>query len=396
MVLLPNPITFSVGKLQALILKTLGITFLAFGLSFVLMQPFSFSAASLLSSADGNDFTINDFYNKVADSRHVTTLDSNIVIVDIAACDREGIAEIIETVSLCSPRTVGLDVVFAEPKEHDSRLIEAIKNCPNLVLAVSVEADSAAKTFHIDESSYFTPELENVELAAINFPTGSSNRTIREFKPDYMTAVGKRIPSFALATSRKQSGEIVDSFMKRGNDLEFITYYSRIFKTISPEELADRAEELIDKIVLIGAANDPYDLHVTPVSAAMSGINIHAYTVATILSGRYFYQLHRYTNWAIAFISCFIVIMISLMINIGVKGLIMRIVQVTLLYLTIRLGYYFFIEHNIIINFSYSLMMLTFGLFAGDIWIGMTTIITWIYNKINHIRESRTENIYTQ
>lgn len=101
MVLLPNPITFSVGKLQALILKTLGITFLAFGLSFVLMQPFSFSAASLLSSADGNDFTINDFYNKVADSRHVTTLDSNIVIVDIAACDREGIAEIIETVSLC-------------------------------------------------------------------------------------------------------------------------------------------------------------------------------------------------------------------------------------------------------------------------------------------------------
>lgn len=84
------------------------------------------------------------------------------------------------------------------------------------------------------------------------------------------------------------------------------------------------------------------------------------------------------------------------MINIGVKGLIMRIVQVTLLYLTIRLGYYFFIEHNIIINFSYSLMMLTFGLFAGDIWIGMTTIITWIYNKINHIRESRTENIYTQ
>ncbi len=296
MVLLPNPITFSAGKLQALILKTLGITFLAFGLSFVLMQPFSFSAASLLSSADGNDFTINDFYNKVADSRHVTTLDSNVVIVDIAACDREGIAEIIETVSLCSPRTVGLDVVFAEPKEHDSRLIEAIKNCPNLVLAVSVEADSATKTFHIDESSYFTPELENVELAAINFPTGSNNRTIREFKPDYITADGKRIPSFALATSRKQSGEIVDRFMKRGNDLEFITYYSRIFKTISPEELADRAEELIDKIVLIGAANDPYDLHVTPVSAAMSGINIHAYTVATILSGRYFYQLHRYTN----------------------------------------------------------------------------------------------------
>lgn len=116
MVLLPNPITFSVGKLQALILKTLGITFLAFGLSFVLMQPFSFSAASLLSSADGNDFTINDFYNKVADSRHVTTLDSNIVIVDIAACDREGIAEIIETVSLCSPRTVGLMLCLPSPR----------------------------------------------------------------------------------------------------------------------------------------------------------------------------------------------------------------------------------------------------------------------------------------
>ena len=100
------------GKLKPRILKALGITLLAFALSFILMQPFSFSAASLLSSSDGNDFTINDFYNKVADSRLVSTLDSNIVIIDIAESDRDGIAEILETVALCGPRAVGLDVLF--------------------------------------------------------------------------------------------------------------------------------------------------------------------------------------------------------------------------------------------------------------------------------------------
>lgn len=395
MLLLPKSIGHS-GKLKIRLLKALGITLLAFALSFILMQPFSFSAASLLSSSDGNDFTINDFYNKVADSRLVCTLDSDIVIIDIADCDRDGIADIIETVSLCGPRAVGVDILFAERREGDERLIEAIRNCPNIIMAVSVQNDSSTNRFRIDEHTYFADMLSDAKTGAINFPTQQTNRTIREFRPDYTAVDGSDIPSFALAVTEMNTHDShnTDIFRSRNNEHEMIRYYSRIFKTFTPDNLVDHAEELSDKIVLIGALNDPGDVHSTPVTNSMPGILIHAHAAATILSGSYFYQLHKYTNWTIAFISCFIVILLSLSLSIGIKGLLLRIIQVGLLYLSIRIGYYLFIEHNVIINFSYTLLMLTFGLFACDIWIGMTTILKWIAGLFTKSDKSTANNIY--
>ncbi len=384
------------GKLKPRILKALGITLLAFALSFILMQPFSFSAASLLSSSDGNDFTINDFYNKVADSRLVSTLDSNIVIIDIAESDRDGIAEILETVALCGPRAVGLDVLFAEPREGDYRLIDAVKSCPNLVMAVSVKSDTTNNKFSIDEATYFTDQISGVTVGAINFPTQQTNRTIREFRPNYAAEEGGDIPSFALALCEMNATDThnTETLRQRGNNYETIRYYSRIFKTFTPDNLIDHAEELSDKIVLIGAIGDPGDIHSTPVTNSMPGLLIHAHTTATVLSGSYFYQLHKYANWAIAFTSCFFVVLLSLSLSLGIKGLLLRIIQVALLYLSIRIGYYFFIEHDVIINFSYSLLMLTFGLFACDIWIGMTTIIKWIAGFFTKSDKSTANNIY--
>lgn len=88
------------------------------------------------------------------------------------------------------------------------------------------------------------------------------------------------------------------------------------------------------------------------------------------------------------------VIFLSLSLNIGIKGLLLRVLQVGLLYLSIRVGYYFFIEHNVIINFSHTLLMLTFGLFACDIWIGFTTIFKWIARRFIKPEKSNANNIY--
>ncbi len=351
----------------------------------------------MLSSTGGNDFTINDFYNKVADSRNVSVLDRDVVIIDIANADRDMIADVMETVALCGPRAVGMDILFAEPKENDSRLITALDQCPNLVMAVSVLPDSTGSNFTVDDKTYFTDSLRFATIAAINFPTQQTNRTVREFRPDYPTADGKGIPSFALALSETNSSSPNPAiFRSRGNEHEMIRYYSRSFRIYTPDEVADHAEELAGRIVLIGAVNDLADLHATPVDAAMSGILIHAHSIATILSGSYFYQLHKYANWAIAFICYMLVNIISLSINISVKGLLLRVLQVVLLYLSIRIGYWLFIDHNIVVNFSYLLLMLTFGLFACDIWIGVTAIIKWVAGKLSRADRSTINNIATQ
>ncbi len=56
--------------------------------------------------------------------------------------------------------------------------------------------------------------------------------------------------------------------------------------------------------------------------------------------------------------------------------------QVILVWMAVQIGYWFFIKHGIIIDFSYSLLMLAFGLFACDIWNGVIAIGTSAVNRL--------------
>ena len=364
------------------LLKALGITLLAFALSCILLSPLTFSAAQMISTPpERNDFTINDFYNHVADSRHVRTLDKDIVIIDIGDCGREEIANILDIVSLCSPRAVGLDVVFETPREDDSHLIQDVASCPNLILAESVGSDDAGKSFKVDRQTFFADSLKDASFGAINFPTTRRDATIREFRVSYPDGTSD-IPSFALAVTRIADPFAAEKLMLRGNREEVINFCSRTYLTMQPEELADRAPELEDKIILLGSLSGQEDLHVTPVKSAMTGVTIHAHAISTIINESYFYKLNKYWNWVIAFLFCYMVIAISQFIPSGVKGVVMRIFQIFILYLTIRYGYDLFIRHSLIVNFSYSLLMITFGLLASDFWTGIENLVALAIPKL--------------
>lgn len=126
--------------------KVSGITVLAFVLSMLLTTPAAFSITSLFSSPDQEDFAISDFFTRMADHRPVRLMDSDIVLVDIGFTGREEIAEALELLTLCGPRTVALDVLFEEPHEDDSRLLAALAATPSLVLPVGLdETRSAAR-----------------------------------------------------------------------------------------------------------------------------------------------------------------------------------------------------------------------------------------------------------
>ncbi len=94
----------------------------------------------------------------------------------------------------------------------------------------------------------------------------------------------------------------------------------------------------------------------------------------------------------------FLVIYCSLLLPVAGKGLLLRIFQISLLYAIIRVGYTFFVDHSVIMNFSYSLLMVTFGLFAADIWLGLAALGGWIISffrkkeNIPHIENTRPTN----
>ncbi len=367
-------------SLLANALRALGITLLAFALSLVLMSPFSFSATALLAAPDQNDFTINDFYNMAADGRAVRTLDPDVVIIDITECDRLGTAQVLDFIGQCSPRAVGVDIVYRVPSDDDSLLIASLRQLPMAVFAETVRPAGTEKDvrFAYDEVSFFRDSLPDYRGGVVNLPTATNSSPVREFSPEFLMADDHIAQSFASAIVRQAAPDKWAELVRRGNDKEVINYVSRSYLIYTPEEMVENAADLEGKIVLVGAMRESADMHPTPVKRNMSGVEIHARAISTVLNDNYYYLLPDVLNWAIAFMLAYAVIFCSLTFPKSGKGLLLRIFQITLLYVIIRVGYGFFVDHSVIMNFSYSLLMVTFGLFAADIWVGIGALVKWV------------------
>lgn len=379
------------------LIKALGITALAFALSFMFMAPFTASTAAFFSTPEKNDFTITDFYNIVADSRAVSHLDDNVVIVNIDNSGRPDIADILQIVSLAGARAVGLDVMFEDPREGDEVLLDAIRVSPNLIMPVSMRLADRPGLFRLDNTqTYFAPEHYAdslhlaVDYAASSMPSKYEGTMIREMQVFFPLASGDTILSVPAALVQMADPDAYRTLRARGNMLEYINFHSRRFTVLEPESLLDNADMLTGRIVLIGAIHELGDLHPTPVNSAMPGVLIHAHCIATALDGAYMRALPKWCNVLIGFLLCFIVVLTHVSLNNGAKALVLRLLQVALLWIIVQIGYWLFISHSIIVDFSYALLMLAFGLFASDIWVGVTVLAQktrerYHAQKIKHI-----------
>ena len=368
--------------------KAVCISLFAFVLSMVLIQPFSASTAALFSSPEKNDFTISDFYNIVADGRDLAHLDDNIVIVNLDNSDRAAIAGLLNMISLCGPKAVGLDVTFEDRREGDSLLLEAISMTPALVQPINLVPVQGSDSFALGGYSYFYRPGDD-GFASSALPSKYANSTIREFRTVFPTRDAGSLPSFSLALARIADPDAAAELEQRGNKLEVINYHSRRFRCYEPSELIDHAEELAGRVVLLGALHEKGDLHPTPVNSMMAGIFIHANSLATVLDRAYMTSTPRWLQWLFGFLLCYLVVFTHLSLTVRIKGLVLRILQVGLLYATVQIGYYMFLIHNVVMDFSYALLMLTFGIFACDIWNGFAAISDWCVEKYRSFRKIR-------
>lgn len=362
-------------------LVAFGILVLAFLLSFIMAQPFSLSIATLLSSNDRSDYSVTDYYNAVANSRNKRFLDSTIVIVNIDTLDasrRDDIAQLIEVVNAFEPKAIGLDVVFERPHEDDSQLLSAIDNCSNIIMASELNQIDGTYTFTPRKDSFFRPAFPSKSYGAINIPSKYEKSVVRNFPTSFTMADGTQCLSFVSAIAQATDTAAFNTLMARGNQFEIINFPSVEFDVIEPGEVFANRDKIKDKIVLIGTVHDSGDSHITPISAHMAGVIIHAHALRTVLNQSYLRTLPTWLNWFFAGILGYIMIVICLYIPLKIKGLIMRIVQISLLLLILPIGYYFFLHHSLVIEVAYLLLMVGFTLFAVDIWVGLTNLPEYI------------------
>ncbi|MDE6637888.1 MAG: hypothetical protein K2K32_06605, partial [Muribaculaceae bacterium] len=121
----------------------------------------------------------------------------------------------------------------------------------------------------------------------------------------------------------------------------------------------------------------------------MPGILIHAYTVATILEGDFTRTLTPLEDWLIAALLCFLIVRINIkLIDMVMGPLLVRTLQIGLLYFLILTGTIVYVKYNIDLNFSYSILTVSLGVAACEVYgaifneKGLIDSIDKIFNKL--------------
>lgn len=368
------------GKWVTLCIRAICITSLAFMVSGVLTAPFSASTGAVFSAPEKTDFNLTDFYAQVANRRPVRDLSDRIIIIDIDRAGREEIADLIGSVSLCDPRAIGIDINFEERRENDSTLLAAISSTDAIVLPVGLSQATGHKGyFNLSEHPFFYSELPGISYGAVNLPGKSARSTIREFPISFKMEGGGEILSFAAAVARKADPETYEALRARDEEIETIDFASREIPILSIPQFYDSPESAVGKVVLIGAVNDASDSHATPVTSSMDGVRIHAHALSTIFEGHYYSHVPEWGDTLVASVICFIMVLLNIAFTSKIKGFLLRVLQVAVVYSAIRIGYSLYVDHWVVFDFSRTLLMIAFGFFAIDIWNGLL----WLWEKIS-------------
>lgn len=352
-------------------IKSVVITIMTLLFSHVVIYDFmSISFFSPMEKA--SDFKFSDFYTIIADDRAVSTLDEDIVIVPVDGYTRREMARVIDDIDFCEPAAVGLDIAFAPPSNpDDDPLAASLSECENLVMPVRVSSEEDG--IHTKHLSYYD-DIVNPKggFAAVNIQGDAETRsTVREFSRSFETDEGTilSLPSALVEIARPN---VAKKLAQRPIKDEFIRFASRKFDIIDPEEIIDNPDLIKGKIVLIGKMQNAGDLHVTPLDNFTPGLLIHAHTTATLLSGDFIRELTPFESYAVAAITCFLIVMLNMWLWESPAGpLVVRLVQMAMLYAMIVGGTMAFIHYGIDLNFAFAILSTSLGVAACDIYIGL-------------------------
>jgi adenylate cyclase len=283
--------------------------------------------------------------------------DPNIVLVDfddatVSALNqfpirRTTMALVIEKIAMAKPRVIGLDVFLSESRgaEEDAEMQKALTSAGNVIIASQLAARGLPAA--IPMSFFCAPETDTPEagfcqegkpgamgFAFVNMPIDADGfiRSMR-LLPDYPGAP----LSFPLALAQQYSGQAIhagkhNAVIFLGREIPYFDpdlksaligrWNPRAVKRFSAIDVLkgrlDLANELDDKLVLIGQGSDAArDRHFTPVfrppqRAFISGTEVHAAAIATLLDGPTVSVVRRPIAWAVILVSVLLAVWLTL------------------------------------------------------------------------------------
>jgi CHASE2 domain-containing sensor protein len=261
------------------------------------------------------DFDLYDL-NYSNQQKNNLVQDTSIVVIGIGN-DRSEIADQLNLITAYSPKVIGIDASFEEPRDSldDLKLSEALKGKPNIVLAYGFTPGNQLVP------DFFYKESNNGETGYIDFSNRPKYSVIRSYVP-FSDITGNKLESFTSCITHIDNPEKYEVLKRRHNNEELINYTGNLdnylncswdeVKSLDPVQL----RRLIQgKIVLLGFfIKDPPlvmdDLYYSPLNERVSGksfpdmygVIVHANILSMIMSGRYIKVASPFLSYLFAFL----------------------------------------------------------------------------------------------
>lgn len=371
------------------IIKTAIVTCLAVLLNYSIL-PGLIDLSAVLTQKNTEGFHISDFYNRVAYYYAPKQINENVVCINFESESRDSLALLLNLIAEeYKPAAVGVDFYFPVEGDNDKLLISALRRfgdklvMPQLVCSY-IDEETGDEIFVEDYSSYLNDSLPDSHFGVINLETNYNLEVVRDFMPYFPTIMGDTLLNFAVQLSKIARPQSIDLMNQQSFNCEVLTinFPFALLDTISTAEIFDAASdwhEMIDgRVLIIGSNTELKDIYQTSLPDPIAGLQIHAYTVNTIMSGSY---IKNSSDSFMIWFSIFVVVIIILLNcwaneYAGSAGnSLIRIVQFIVIIICLIAGYAMFYHYSYSIDFSYCITLIVMSMLAYDI-VG---VLEWGY-----------------
>lgn len=263
--------------------KILADTLVIVLLALVLMPLHSWIfGTSLLDNPDNAKASVSELAYSIQRQQTEATQSDEISLVDISglygSSSRGDIAALLDSIYDMNPKLIGVDVRFPAPKVYsvyDSLLAQtAARIADKTVFVCELDSfDMEQHQFKHSEHSFFN-SVKGYSEGYANLMQNGDDKPVRQYSLFQMLN-GVMVYSFPaqLLINYLDEDDLSDN-------TPIIRFEPTLFTCLNPGNLTP--ELIRDRIVLVGDMHNRGDSHPTPLGW-MQGLEIHAYTIQTIL-----------------------------------------------------------------------------------------------------------------
>lgn len=291
------------------------------------------------------DFSFSDLY--YAEKIQETSINKDIILINIEKRDRTEIAILLESILLENPKIIGIDAIFKDLKdtEGDINLTEVL-NDKKIISAINFEEKGIIKNH---------PFFDTKNEGFININFDGSNKVIRTFD-----AFQKSDSSFTLKIASKFGEKIDTKKLRKNQRIKYTGNYKSFIHFGFDEFMISSNKNIVkNKIVLLGYLGTPIgspfdveDKFFTPLNKTTSGkslpdmfgVVVHANILKMFLENDFIYEVSNFWVYLITYLFVFLFMVFQLILerkgeiyNRTLKWLVIFLFTVILLYIHLLL-----------------------------------------------------------